>query len=131
MKRTPGQSIKIHHLINRLGISGDKVKLVEQFTKNRESSTTELLESEADQLIKHLESLNQKADKMRKKIISMAHKMRWQIDGTKVDIARIDAWCRKYGAPAKGFNDYTYNELPKLVTQFGKVYKSYLEGLRK
>ncbi|MBA9078961.1 hypothetical protein [Rufibacter quisquiliarum] len=68
---------------------------------------------------------------MRKKIISMAHKMRWQIDGTKVDIARIDAWCRKYGAPAKGFNDYTYNELPKLVTQFGKVYKSYLEGLRK
>lgn len=75
----------------------------------------------------------QQANTMRKKIIALAHQMGWSsihpASGNKIaDMARINAWCEKYGYLHKKLNDYTVDELPKLVTQFVNLYNSFLKG---
>ena len=61
----------------------------------------------------------------------MAHEMGWQKADGKIDIERINNWCLAYGVgpEKKKFNDYKYHELPALVTQFKKVYQSFLKGI--
>jgi N-acetyl-gamma-glutamylphosphate reductase len=75
----------------------------------------------------------QQANTMRKKIIALAHQMGWSAvhptSGNKIaDMARINAWCEKYGYLHKELNAYTLEELPKLVTQFVNLYNSFLKG---
>ena len=127
MKISPEQLKCLHTLFSRLGISGDtKLAIISPATITRELSF-----SEAGALIKRLKeqqnSLNParhaKAEKMRRKIISMAHEIGWQKPGTalaspKADIKRIDDWCRKFGYLKKALDNYTCEELPQLVTQF-------------
>jgi hypothetical protein len=75
----------------------------------------------------------ERANPMRKKIIALAHQMGWSTyhpdSGKKIaDMPRINAWCSKYGYLHKALNAYTIEELPKLVTQFDNLYKSFLKG---
>ncbi len=75
----------------------------------------------------------ERASNMRKKIIALAHQMGWSSyhpdSGKKIaDMPRINAWCSKYGYLHKELNSYTLAELPKLVTQFDNLYKSFLKG---
>lgn len=110
----------------------DRHQLVYSFTKGRTRSTSDLSDYEAEQLINELESKKyQGANKMRRKIISMAYEMKWGAPYTeesrKEAVRSIDAWCMKSGYIKKPLNDFTYDELPKLVTQFQEVYKSYLK----
>jgi len=44
----------------------------------------------------------------------------------KLDMRRVNNWCLKYGYLHKLLDEYTYEELPKLVTQFEEVYKDML-----
>jgi len=86
---------------------------------------------EATDMIKHLKELdpeNAKADKMRKKILSMAHEMNWRVNG-KVNMKAIDTWCRNYSYLKKSLDRYTYKELPKLVSQFESVYHHFLKSI--
>lgn len=76
----------------------------------------------------------QQANTMRKKIIALAHQMGWSaihpVSKNKIaDIPRIDAWAIKYGYLHKSLNNYTIQELPKLVTQFDNLYKSFLKAI--
>lgn len=76
------------------------------------------------------------ANTMRKKIIALAHQMGWSgihpTSGNKIaDMARINAWCIKYGYLHKQLNDHTISELPKLVTQFDNLYKTFLNSFSK
>lgn len=107
-------------------------------TGGRTTSTRELDIEEATCLIKHLKSLDpdeKSADKMRKKIIRMAHEMHWQAPqppeggNRKADMKRIDNWCRLYGYKHKSLDNYTYAELPTLVSQFEKMYNEFLSKL--
>lgn len=75
----------------------------------------------------------ERASNMRKKIIALAHQMGWSSyhpdSGKKIaDMPRINAWCSKYGYLHKELNNYRLTELPKLVTQFDNLYKSFLKG---
>jgi hypothetical protein len=75
----------------------------------------------------------QQANTMRKKIIALAHQMGWSKihpgSGNKIaDMQRIDEWCNKYGYLHKRLNQYTIEELPKLVTQYQNLYNSFLKG---
>jgi hypothetical protein len=90
---------------------------------------------EAKELVHYLENINtadDPADRMRKKIISLAREMGWELRttaGKAADMDRIKNWVMKYGYLKKPLNDYTINELPRLVTQFEHVYRDFLNRL--
>lgn len=123
----------VNTLISKLGINkDDKAVMVQGFTGGRATSSKDLYGDEAAGLIKHLKSLDPTeaaAEKMRKKIISMAHEMNWHTQPGKADIKRIDDWCKKFGYLHKSLDNHTYAQLPKLVTQFAEgPYKHYISS---
>lgn len=123
----------IHALISKLRLKERKEEMVLGFTSGRSGSSKDLTSEEANAMIRHLKQLDPeevKAEKMRRKIISMAHEMGWKVAGnTRADMQRIDAWCVKFGYKHKKLNQYLPNEMPALVTQFEAVYKSFLKGI--
>jgi len=125
----PGQLKALNTLVGKLGIDKEsKAVMVEGFSNGRCTSSKELFMNEAADMIKHLKSLDpeeSKAEKMRRKIISLAHEMGWKVDN-KADMKRIDNWCTVYGHGKKKLNSYTYKELPTLVSQFEGVYRHFL-----
>lgn len=127
---------ELYALLNNTGLMEQKESLVIAFSNGREESTKGLTEKEAGELIAYLRRQpnpqDQAADKMRKKIISMAHELGWHnlVNGKWViDMRSIDTWCLRYGYLKKEFNKYTVEELPMLVTQFQKVYEGHLSKI--
>jgi len=60
--------------------------------------------------------------------------MGWQLppDNTgrrRVDMKRVDGWCVSFSYLKKKLDNYTYEELPKLVSQFELVYTDYLNKI--
>jgi hypothetical protein len=133
---TPPQLMAIHVLLSKAGLSDkdDKKSAVRHFTSNRTESSREMYREEARALIEHLKRLDNTAvvsDKMRKKLLSLAHEMDWRKEGTKsIDMDRINNWCIKYGYLHKKLDAYKHNELPKLLTQFEGVYKDFISKLK-
>lgn len=135
------QISRIHGLLSKIGVKDDKeykAELVRQYTNGRETSTTRLSYHEAAAIIKDLESMAPKtqaeiaSDVMRKKMLVYAYGMGIINPATgKADVSRVDNWCKAYGYLHKGLNEYTYEELPKLLTQYEQVYKSYLKSIKK
>lgn len=141
MKAITAQQIIIIHTLLPAAVKADKeIKqaLIAQYTgSNDKGSTQDLTYSQAQSLIERLQgtqcpaSDSQRADTMRKKIISMAHDLGWQhYDDNRhklvADMKAINCWCLKYGYLHKPLNGYTYAELPALVTQFERLYHSHL-----
>lgn len=125
----------LHSLLSQKGLMDHKRELVMSFSGGRTEHSRDMNDVEANEMIRYLRSQTDPADKMRKKIISMAHEMNWHSDshwnGTqKVDMQRLNDWCVKYGFGKKKLNDYSYKELPRLVTQFEHVYLSYIKSLK-
>lgn len=113
-----------------------KAALVSDFSGGRCLSSKGLLAEEARDLLNHLGSLQLKdeaVERMRGKIMYYAHEMHWvkiNEKGKRVaDGARIDAWCLKYSYRKKKLNQYTREELPKLVSQVEALYKHFLNKL--
>lgn len=142
---TPPQIRRLHQLLNQASISGeDKKALVYEFSHGRGTSSKNLLMGEAQKLIKHLEGAlgllataptpeqEDASDKMRRKMISLCHEMRWHIDGTaRVDMGRLNGWCQARGFGKKVLNQYNHAELTKLLSQFKIVYSKYLSDFTK
>jgi len=121
----------IYTLLGKYDLREEKENIVSAFSGGRTSSVRELKMNEASALIAHLKSMDaidKRCDKMRNKILSYAHEMDWTIKG-KVDMARINNWCLKFGHLHKRLDDYKYEELPTLVSQFEEVYKGYLKSV--
>ncbi len=117
---------------------------VAEFTEGRTDSLSSLTDGEYKEMLLRAQRFNQlpkdsPADKMRKKIISMARQMGWTITPQppkaggkeKADMERIDNWCLKYGKFKKVLNKHTVPELTLLVAIFEEVFKTYLTGLQK
>lgn len=124
----------LHMLLTQTGMMHNKAILVNCASNGRTESSRSLTVDEAQYLISYLRSLPNKeadqANRMRRKIISMAHEMGWHVlvgDRWVADLTRINNWMMKSSYLKKRLNDYKYNELPKLVTQFEAVYKSFLK----
>jgi polyhydroxyalkanoate synthesis regulator phasin len=142
---TPPQNRRLHQLVNQAKIhEEDKRALIHEFTNGKSTSSKDLLKDQAQHLIQHLEekldlvatapTIEQEvaSDKMRRKILSLSHEMRWYLPGTgKVDMKRVNDWCQARGFGKKVLNQYTHDELTKLVFQFKKVYSTYLLDLAK
>lgn len=120
-------------LVAKLHLEENKADLVASFSGGRCTSSKDLYSEEANALITHLRSQDPDeiaADKMRKKMISLAHEAGYRIPGTKkVDMKRLDEWCKKYGYLHKSLDNYTLKELPLLITQFEKVKDGVLNSL--
>jgi hypothetical protein len=123
-------------LCTRLYIDKEAKKvMVAGFTNGRAESSKYLLPAEADAMINHLGRLLPKTNddvsqKMRRKIISMAHELHWHLPGTsKADMQRINNWCCKYGQYKKELDKHTYKELVNLVGQFENMYNYTLKNL--
>lgn len=129
-KANNNQKSAIHALVSKLGLQAQKETLVQSFTHGRETSSKEMWSEEANALIKYLKSQDpteQAADRMRKKIIAIAHEMGWHIKGTqRADMKRIDGWCLTYGKYHRKLNSLTAEQLPEVVTQFEAVRTDYL-----
>jgi hypothetical protein len=142
--RNKQQNARLHSLITKLGIDAEgKEELVYQFTAERETSSAKMEVRECQALINHLEIMagqstarivNTKGramgqtydlmDRMKKKILSICHELGWELPSGKIDWHRLNAYLLKYGYLHKGLNEYKYEELPTLVTQFENLQRS-------
>ena len=75
-----------------------------------------------------------KGDKMRKRLLSMCYQLGspWSnydgmLDKMMINKSHLNNWMLKSSYLHKSLNDYTYAELPKLITQFENLFKSYLK----
>lgn len=145
---------ELHAELNRAGWMEHKPDLVTSFTEGRTHHSSEMNDAEARELISHIRRNNPKtksarqfettgipassnaADKMRKKILSMCHKMQWykrdeygslllKKGKPQLDWERIDNFCVARSHYKKELKKHSSQELPTLVTQFQNVLKSY------
>ena len=130
-----GLNARFHLLLTQANKKQHKAALVFSFTNGRSESSKDMTDQEAKELIHYLENINtadDPADRMRKKIISMAREMGWELRTATekvADMHRIKNWVMKYGCLKKPLNDYNLTELPRLVTQFEQVYRDFLNRL--
>lgn len=138
--RTEAQNKALHALLNRLGMDTEaKRDMISAATAGRTQSSKELTEAEAKALIDGLQTrakalpfAPKPGDTQRKKIISMARTLGWEViarNGQQAaDMRRIDNWCVKYGKFGKRLGDHTVKELNQLVTQFGEMARRTLQN---
>lgn len=137
MLRNTKQNSKLWAIVNHLKIDKETVEeLAWQFSQGRTKSTRSLNVDEFQGMVNHLNAIQKGAtetpkqkpidiaDKMRKKILSICHEMNWK-QQQKLDYIRINEFCMKSGYLHKKLNAYTKEELPKLVTQFEQLLKSF------
>ena len=135
MLRTLEQNKRYRALLDKLGIVDKEQKqdLVLSVSEGRVKSSADLTFEEMNMLCTHLQGLvyemDDRADKMRKKILSICHEMNWKLASGKVDMQHLSDWLLKYGYLHKELNEYTEKELPKLVTQMEGVLEDYLKKL--
>lgn len=143
MLRTIAQSNLLHKLLNETGLTKNKPEMVYSFTEGRTHSTAEMSYYECQAMIDHLRAKHsltddgQRANNMRRKIISICHQLGWYEkkddklilkDGKPViDMVRINEWCIKYSHQHKGLNAHSVMDLRVLVTQFERVLSSHLK----
>jgi hypothetical protein len=117
----------------------EKAAMISSFSNGRETHTPQLRFAEADAFIKHLKAIqgdtnhNQGLSRMLGKMFGYARDMGWtkQNPAGKLvaDVDRINRWIMTYGYLKKPINDFTFAELPKLVSQFEMVYKDFLNKI--
>lgn len=139
---TPEQLRCLNTIVSKFKIAkDDKEMMVLGFSGGRATSSKDLWFDEASAMIKHLKANDPNAasvQRMKGKILYLAHEMGWYVENSKrnskgklqLDLQRIDNWCLKYGYIKRKFDNYSYEELPKLVTQFHDyVYQDYLKKI--
>lgn len=133
--RSLKQNNQLHGLIGRLRIDTEtKQDLVYAYSGGREVSSKGLWYHECQALINCLFARTKGAvwsdsspeNKMRRKILSICHEMRWKDEITdNIDWKHLNDWLKKYGYLHKKLNDYTAAELPTLITQFEHLLRDY------
>lgn len=116
----------------------DKEDVIWQCTAGRTTSVSQMTFMEAKELLQALndtdkpkaDKKNSAANKMRRKILSYCHTMRYPKHGGKLDMSKVDEAIARLGyLKSKGktrLNDYTVEELPTLVTQWQRMADHYL-----
>jgi hypothetical protein len=123
---------KVRAMLAKAGLSPHKEDIVLSHTEGRTTSLTEMDYDETLSIIAYLEKQlgvpASPAEKMRNKIISIGHEMKWHRPGTrKIDMDRVNDWCvNKFKAP---LDDLAYLDLCAAVTAFERVHVSYLRGI--
>jgi hypothetical protein len=134
----------IKGLLHSKGLLEASSDLAMQYSNGRTTHISELTKQQANELIKALvpsQATNnmhavqaERCNQMRRKIISMARQMGWHTTcpntgRLKANMERIENWCQNFSYLHKGLNQYTYQELPQLVSQFTIVYNAFVDKL--
>lgn len=131
--------IIIQTLLSRCNLRAQKTVLLQGFSDGRAEHVNELSSAQAGEFIRFLRRRQQaierqradpraaSIDRMKGKILSMAHEMNWRLPTGKIDMKTVNGWCRKYGYMHKPLDDYEYAELPALITQFEKMYIQFIK----
>lgn len=140
MNATAKQLQYIHAALHKKQLLKHKAEMVASFTNGRTESSREMTAAEADELLRSLNDHQPEADakdKMIRKIIAMAREMgvvtREPVVGPdgkvkqKSNYTRLNHWMLQLSYLKKPLNQYSYAELPKLVTQYTAVYMSWLK----
>jgi hypothetical protein len=137
---------RLYALLNEKRLMDQRHQLFQAYSGNRTDNSKELQEREVDELIRFLQAYSlggkqidyktnfQKGDKMRKRILSLCYEYGWtkwnNAKGREtVDFEKLNGWMIKYSYLHKRLNQYSYSELPALVTQFESVIKSFLNSI--
>lgn len=137
---TKSQIAAIHALLRKHDLTDNKKDIIEQISGGRVSSTSHLYFDEAMAWINAMNKAwpaePEKQKRMINYIFAMAHEMGWIKEVTvvtakgmekKKDYKDVHAWIETKGYLKKPLRQYTYEELPKLVTQFRNVYFSWIK----
>ncbi|MGE0636009.1 MAG: hypothetical protein AB7G44_03470 [Bacteroidia bacterium] len=116
---------RLHTLLNITGQMDSKRELISAATNGRTESAKELKPHEMKALLGKLQALapqapNDARTRQMKKIYALARNKQWTYwNGAafKVDTARLDQWCIKYGQYHKPLQQHTNAELTHLLTQ--------------
>lgn len=119
----------VRGLLARNGLTDQKEDIVMEFTDGRTTHLRDMNYNEINDLINALKGGRTSRDVQINKILSMAHEMKWETADGRVDMSRLNAWCRKYTHQHKSLDQIPDNDLPQVVTIFQKVYMSFLKGL--
>lgn len=128
----PNTNRQLHLLLNRAGVMPNKADLVHSFTEGRTEHSSEMQEWEALNLINHLRTEDESAQRMRRKVLAICHTLGWykrneqnklvEQDGRPVlDMERINNFCLTRGPFKKKLQKHTTKELTTLVTVFEKL----------
>jgi hypothetical protein len=123
---TPNQIKLGRYLITQNGL--DKDEAVHHFTGGRTTHLSEMTKVEFMKMVGALKGESPR-ERMTRKVLSMAHEMGWELHDGRVDMTRVNAWCRKYTKQKKDLDKVSEKDLPALVTVFEKVYVSFLKGI--
>lgn len=136
MLRTLEQNKRLWSLCNSLKLDAETLQeLVFGYSAGRTKSSKAMTMVECQALINHLDVIkkdkysapvnnNDASQRMRRKIMSICHEMNWTADG-KLDWKRINGFMLNSSYLKKAINAYSEQELPKLVSQFEQLLKSY------
>lgn len=125
---TPKQAKYVRQLLSREGILSEEKRYTVHFSNGRTDILEDLTHAETQAIIAEF-SEKSSADKMKGKILSMMHEMRWELPNGKVDIPRLNAWLIKHTPYHKPFDRLKEAELPLVVSLFEKMYKSFLKAV--
>lgn len=121
---------RLFFLLKKMSIEDQRKELVWEYSGERTSSTKYLRKYEFERLVEDLQNqyddMNRKernaADRMRKKFFHYAHLLGWETKPGELDYDRINGWLKKYGYLHKGINEYSIEELPRLISQIQQLY---------
>ena len=131
--------LRMIKLLNDVNEYGRRHDYAWRHSDKRTESTKDLFDEEMLAVIKEIEeefavvdpgaAERAACDKMRKKILSKAHDMKWELKGGKIDMARVEQWCTEQGPYKKAFNKHNAKELAILVSVFTNVYKHFMSKI--
>lgn len=141
MKPITPQQIKIFHiLLHKHGLCEEKAEILKELSGCRVTSTKDLYFEEIQPWINAMNRQVPEQEDTRQKMINsllaMAREMgvviRRNMIGAagmeyKSDYSRLDAWMLESSYLKKPMKDYTYEEFPKLVSQYKAIYQSWLK----
>ena len=111
-----------------------KEEMVLEATNNRTSSIREMYTREAIGMIKALngekDDFEERKNRMRRKVLAIAHELGWEHADGKVDMTRVNEYCKTRGNAKKNFNWYNMKELQTLIIQFKQMRINYLSNER-
>lgn len=142
----PAQVRAFHATCSRLGISEEeKRELISRASNDRTDSSRALTHSEMESILTGLngpqkpQTQVQVREQAIRKMYFYCHQMGWQLKDEKgvlvlqngrpkVDVARLNAWCIKYGQHHKALDQHSAKEVSDVLTAFQKVYEHHLKN---
>jgi predicted RNase H-like nuclease len=124
---TTPQLIKLHALLNNLGIMDAKAEIIYNLTEGRTKSSKALTIDEASKLITNLAGYDP-SDKIRRVIFSLAYQAGIIYGDTaedkKMNTAKLNMFLKEKGVVKMELSQMNYNELVKTHRQFEAIAKN-------